>query len=171
MTSQDDLGRLAPAPVRRVALPDWDSVEATLGVRLPSDYKWLVERYGPGSFDEFLYVFQPGSPVEPFQLELQAGQTIRALDYLRRGGEVIPYENSELLASCRTDNGDTGYWLRRPADNPDAWNIVVNEARGTRWSTFDGGIVTFLVAVLTGTHHVNVFPEDFPSDQLKFVTY
>jgi hypothetical protein len=171
VTSQDDLERLIPAPVRRVPLPEWDSVEAALGVRLPSDYKWLVERYGPGSFDEFLHIFQPASSVEPVQLELQTREAAWALDYLRRGGEVIPYENSELLPSCRTDNGDTGYWLRHPADNPEAWTIVVNEARGTRWSTFDGGIVSFLVAVLAGTHDVSVFPDDFPSEHPKFVAY
>jgi hypothetical protein len=167
----DDLLRLVAAPARQDGDRDWSAIEAVLGTRLPSDYKWLVEHYGPGSFDEFVHVFQPGTPIEPVQLEKQAERTAWALDYLRSGGEAVPYENSELLSVCKTDNGDVGYWLRRPADSPDSWNIVVNEARGPRWSLFDGGIVEFLVAVLSGNHRVTVFPDDFPSDQPEFAPY
>jgi len=171
MTSRDDLVRLVPPPSRQLGQPDWDAVEARLGTQLPSDYRWLVERYGPGSFDEFLHVFQPGSSVEPIQLEHQAERTAWALDYLRNGGEAIPYQNSELLSFGRTDNGDVCYWLRHPADNPDEWKVVVNEPRGPRWSTFERGVVEFLIGVLSGTHRVSVFPDDFPSDEPEFAPY
>jgi hypothetical protein len=130
-----------------------------------------VERYGPGSFDQFLDVFQPGSPIDGVRLEHQAEQAASALDYLRNGGEAIPYQNAEILSFGRTDNGDYCYWLRRPASEPDAWTVVVNEARGPEWSTFEHGVVEFLLGVLSGSHHVGVFPEDFPSEEPTFEPY
>jgi hypothetical protein len=173
MTGEDELLRLVPPPDQPRQFPGWTDVEARLGTRLPHDYKWLVEHYGPGSFDDFLHVLQPSVAAEPIQLEHQAERTAWTLDYLRegRGHEQIPYENSELLAFCKTDNGDTGYWLRHPTNDPDAWTVVVNEARGPRWPKFKGGAVEFLVAVLSGTHRIPVFPEDFPSDRPGFAPY
>jgi SMI1/KNR4 family protein SUKH-1 len=171
VTASDDLVALVAPPPRFPAILDWEAVEDRLGVRLPSDYKWLVERYGPGSFDDFLHIFQPGSDLESIRLEYQAERTAWALDYLRNGGESVPYENSELLSFGRTDNGDTCYWVRRPVDDPEAWTIVVNEARGPHWSTFEHGVVQFVFDVLSGNHHVSVFPDDFPSWEPEFAPY
>jgi hypothetical protein len=171
MTWEEDLVRLVPPPRSSLTGVDWVRVEESVGTRLPSDYKWLAERYGPGSFDEFLHVFQPGYRSEALNLEFQVGRTELTMDHLRRAGEVIPYQNAELLACFRTDNGDTGYLVRRPVDQPDAWTIVINEARGTRWSTFDGGIVQFLQMVLSSRYRVVVFPDDFPSSQPGFARY
>jgi hypothetical protein len=61
--------RLAPAPAEGSAVViDWEQFEGSLGVTLPSDYKWLIEAYGPGTFDDFFYVLQPASPFEPIRL-------------------------------------------------------------------------------------------------------
>jgi hypothetical protein len=55
----DELKALIPPT--RPPLPelDWTSVEERLGLRLPLDYKRLIEAYGQGSFDGFLWVLQP----------------------------------------------------------------------------------------------------------------
>jgi hypothetical protein len=171
MTAREDLVRLVPPPLRTVAVPNWEAVEARLGVRLPGDYKWLIERYGPGSFG-FLQVLLPESSIENVRLEHQAKQTAEGLDYLRESGMDIPYQNAELLPFAGTNNGDFCYWLRHPADDPDAWTVVVGErSAGPEWSTFDGGVVEFLYAVLSGRHQVSVFPEDFPSEEPTFEPY
>ncbi|MCA2217153.1 SMI1/KNR4 family protein [Jidongwangia harbinensis] len=169
LTARDDLLALVPPPSRPAVVPDWAAVEARLGTRLPGDYKWLIETYGSGSFDEFLGVFQPGSRIDGLRLEHQAERTAWALDYLRDGGEQVPFRNDELLPFGRTDNGDFCYWVRHPADDPDAWTVVVNEARGPEWSAFDGGgAVAFLSMVLSGGHRVSVFPDDFPGAHPAF---
>lgn len=64
VAAQDDLLRLVP-PLDDVDADvdvDWAQIEDAPGVELPGDYKWLVERYGPGSFNDFLYILQLGSP-------------------------------------------------------------------------------------------------------------
>ncbi|MCX4743786.1 SMI1/KNR4 family protein [Streptomyces antibioticus] len=51
------------APRRYVV--DWERAEATIGTRLPADYKEYVYWFGPGDFDEYLTSkFRDGPPTE-----------------------------------------------------------------------------------------------------------
>ncbi|MFD7461238.1 MULTISPECIES: SMI1/KNR4 family protein [unclassified Streptomyces] len=60
MTAYDTLVRAVPPPAEPVdARGDWTAVEARLEVRLPDDYKWLVETYGWGEYCDFLYLRTP----------------------------------------------------------------------------------------------------------------
>lgn len=171
MNPSADLLRIAPPPQRSPRPPVWVEVEAQIGSPLPQDYKWLVDTYGPGSFDGFIHVFQPSVPALPIQLEHQHERSTSTLETLRDRGERIPYPTARLRPFARTDNGDTCYWLCLPEKQPDAWQVVVNEPRGTRWWHFDGGAVAFLVAVLSGEHLVEMFPDDFPDSEPTFQTY
>lgn len=57
---QDESALVVAPPRRPLAAPvDWATLEANIGTALPDDYKWIIERYGPGSFDEFLHVLEP----------------------------------------------------------------------------------------------------------------
>lgn len=46
-------------PIPRPAV-DWPATEAALGTPLPSDYKEVVDLFGPGSFDWYLELLVPG---------------------------------------------------------------------------------------------------------------
>jgi hypothetical protein len=146
----DDLVALVPPPQHTDREIDWYAVEAELGTRLPRDYKTLVELYGPGSFDNFLTVFQPVTPFLTVQLAYRA----------RRSAEILG--RPELMPVAGTDNGDTLYWLKQPAGEPDAWTITGNGARNARWPQFPGGLVAFLSAVLSGELQFPIFPRGFP---------
>jgi hypothetical protein len=171
MSAGEDLLRLVAPPEDAQVEIDWVAFEGRLGFRLPSDYKWLVDRYGAGSFDSLLHILQPDSPFEPLVLERSAARAAEILDQLRGSGEFIPYGTDELLPVGKTDNGDTIYLVKRPDDEPDSWVVTVNAARGVKWPQFGGGIVAFLVAVLSGAHHVEAFPGNFPSERPEFARY
>ncbi|WP_309111652.1 hypothetical protein [Saccharothrix sp.] len=47
-----------PPPGRRSSI-DWTRVSAELSVELPADYVELIEVYGSGQFDEYLYLLEP----------------------------------------------------------------------------------------------------------------
>ena len=172
MASEELLVHLVPPPWRdQMEVPDWSAVHEQMGMELPSDYRWLVERYGPGTFDEFLHVFQPGASADAIRLEHQAERVAWALNYLRERGENIPYVESELIPVATDDNGDTCFLLCRPAEDPDLWTVVINEARGPRWESFDGGLTDFIYAALSRNRRFTLFPEDFPGDEPTFSPY
>jgi hypothetical protein len=160
MTATDDLVSICPPPFRPAPDVNWEEVEAAVGGPLPSDYKWLVEHYGLGRFDRFVFIFQPGTAVPGAELQYEQAQSSWGLNYLREAGEDLPYAPEELAIAGATDNGDCIYWLRSSED-PDQWPIVVNEARGPKWDRYEGGIVEFIVAVLTRAISVSMFPEMF----------
>ncbi|MGW7211744.1 SMI1/KNR4 family protein [Streptomyces collinus] len=164
MTARDELLRNVPPPDGVEIHVDWAGIEEALGVALPDDYKWLVERYGPGSFDDFLHIFQPESPFAMTRLLESSERAAEILEQARERGGSIPYETDELLAVGATDNGDTIYWVTRPEDEPNSWTITANGARTMKWPHFEGGIVAFLLAVMSGAHHVDVFSQVFPRE-------
>ncbi|MET9680193.1 SMI1/KNR4 family protein [Streptomyces coeruleorubidus] len=162
MTARDELLRIVPPPGGVEVHVDWADVGEALGVALPDDYKWLVERYGPGSCDDFLHIFQPESPFSMTRLLDSSERAAEVLHQARERSVNIPYETDELLAVGATDNGDTIYWVTRPEDEPSSWTITVNGARNMKWPHFEGGLVELLAAVMSGARRVDVFPQVFP---------
>lgn len=172
MTELDELVRLVPPPDDVVPWTDWRDLEERLGTELPDDYKALVGRYGPGSFDNFLHVLQPVCDFGPILIEPSATRSAEILEQLRAGGEEMPYAPDALLPAAKTDNGDTVYWLRESsAARPQDWTITANAARGTDWPTFGGGLVAFLLDTLSKRSHMPIFPRNFPSEKPEFVLY
>ncbi|MEC4016979.1 SMI1/KNR4 family protein [Streptomyces sp. H27-D2] len=170
----EQLLKVVTPPSERDAAVDWTAIERELGHGLPRDYKEVVEAYGPGVFDDFIYVYQPAYPALAIDLKTQADRSILALRKLQEEGEPIPYTlqpEPELLSFARTDNGDVCYWRITETNNPDSWTVTVNSARDSDWVEFMGGTASFLRSVLTGEFTVSLFPDDFPSDELEFSPY
>jgi hypothetical protein len=132
------------------------------GRRLPADYERLARTYGPGCFDDFIWLLVPGAANENLDLDRQA--EVR-LDALRTLQEPLPYE--PLLPFAFTDNGDVVYW-HTLSEEPDAWTVVANESRGPEWFAFDGTATEFLASVLSGATRVPFFPADFPGPDPGF---
>ena len=146
---------------------DWLDVEHRLGHRLPSDYRQIVEVYGPGAFDGFIWVLQPSAPHPHLDLVVLRRRQLAALRELQAEGEHVPYEleigGGELTPWAITDNGDVCFWVRSSADDPDHWEVAVNEARGPGWAMYRVSASTFLVGVVSGALAVDLFPDDFPT--------
>jgi len=105
------LRELLPPPAEPVepGRPDsWPAVEATLGTRLPRDFKAFAERYGSGKVDDFLYLFNP----------FAAGQD---------GNLPLFPEHGGVLPLGRTDNGDELYWVTD--GDPDDWPVALLASR------------------------------------------
>lgn len=151
---------------------DWTGLERRFGLRLPTDYKQLVEAYGQGAFDGFLWVLQPSEVNRNLDLIRQRDVRLTALRTLQASGEEVPFVvesgDEEVVPWAITDNGDVCYWVTSTSTDPDGWVVAVNEARGARWQTFDLSTSEFLLAVLAGNLRVEVFPDDFPSGSPMF---
>ena len=171
MTALDDLLRLVPPPPG-VTPVRWDGVVLPGGAPPPADYRALVDAYGPGRFDGFLWVLQPSSSNRYLDLGYQTGAQLDALRVLRDEGEEIPFELDDpathAIAWAMTDNGDVVWWRRAPGAPPEAWTVAVTDSRGPYWDAYDGPATRFLHDVLTRRFTGTVFPEDFPSDAPRF---
>ena len=161
--------RLVAPPARHRPV-EWSNIEQALRVQLPEDYKGLIDAYGPGSFDGFIWIFQPASDNPNLDLLAQTRTQLASLRE-RRASEpdfavrIYP-ELGGLLPWGITDNGDVGFWRVEPGDA--RWPLVVLEARGAERYEYTGGLAAFIRDVLTGRERVTFFPADFPSTRPAF---
>jgi len=150
-----------PAEVVRI---DWSEVEDRLGFPLPADYHALMETYGEGSFDDFLWLLHPTSSNPNLNLieELHAQREALALD-----PDGVGPRPQELVHWASTYNGDSVYW-KFDSERRLGSSVIVNESRGDAWPEYDLSATEWLLAVLTGRIRVPVFPDDFPSRRPSF---
>ncbi|MER7845747.1 SMI1/KNR4 family protein [Kitasatospora sp. NPDC096077] len=155
------LGELMGDPGReRVEVP-WERSVERLGVRLPQDYRELVERYGylefGGDIRVSTPVLEPGGPEE---------ETFNGLYYFNKDvGEMLdgwyewnpelgrPYEpfpkEGCLLAWANNTMCDYFCWDTSVGD-PEQWPVVVWRFDTSELIPFDGGMADFLTALLAG---------------------
>lgn len=161
MTSLETLTiACAPPPASSVPVIDWRAVEENIRRDLPSDYKELASRYGPGTFGGFVWIYHPTATAQWVDLTGPAPAAIRA--QLERDQESNtfhpPHDPHQLFPMGVTDNGNYLFWVTDPEDRPDAWRVAVNEARGPKWYTHHGNLTDFLAGVLSGQLTVPFLP-------------
>ncbi|MGW2749288.1 SMI1/KNR4 family protein [Streptomyces sp. NPDC001450] len=147
MTALDSLVRAVSRPADPVdARGDWAEVEARLGVRLPGDYKLLVETYGWGEFCDYLYLRTPFG--------------------------TSPYNGMErhdgLLVWGTTMDADRLCW--RTEGEPEAWPVVVR-GRSTGREEFAPGAAGFVEGWVTGRVHSTVLADMEPGLAPWFNTF
>ncbi|MFE1879262.1 SMI1/KNR4 family protein [Streptomyces diastatochromogenes] len=127
MTGLDALVRAVPPPADPVdARGDWAEVEARLGVRLPGDYKLLVETYGWGEFCDYLYLRTP------FGTSPHNG----------------PEWHEGLLVWGTTMDADRLCW--RTEGDPEEWPVVVRGRSVRQREEFAPGAAAFVEGWVTG---------------------
>lgn len=162
---------VCPPPDRPRGQVDWGQVENDLGTRLPSDYREIVEVYGSGTFNDFLYLFIPNAPYGAIELTKQPDRWRRSLGVLRDAGMEVPYpiEGDEALVSIGlTDDGDVLY-LHPVGEDPDRWPLVVHPRHDDEWYEHPAGLADFLARLLSGTVRPAGLPNDFGDETPQFV--
>jgi hypothetical protein len=176
MPFPDRLARVLPPPAVAVDQPgeeDWAAAELAVGLTLPPDFKRFVTRYGSGSIDDFLVVFNPAAARQAMRFGPATEAYLAGLREIRGfAPDEVPFpihpEPGGLLPWGTTDNGDVGYFVTSPADDPAQWSIAVGEVRGPEWFTHPGPVTSFLADVLDRSIQVSVFPTGFPSERPAF---
>ena len=168
----DRLVRLLPPGHREVAGVPWHLSRPEIGLDFPADFREFADHYGGGDVTRAdgrvsLSVFGPYSGERPWIegrgfaafMANQVEQFYEAFvfdgadeDYW--GGTVYPVQPDPggLLAWGENPvDGDIFFWLTEDPD-PDRWPVVM-WARGPATTIrFDGGMVEFLLSVLSGAH-------------------
>lgn len=167
-----ELRAIVAPPSGVVARADWADVQLLLGVELPADYRRLVDEFGGGYLDEYLYLLEPHYQNPYYDLGEAASERLEALEHLWDRGEERPEElagtQARVYPWATTDNGEALYWLMKPGARPDDWIVMVNEARGPAWELFDVGCLEFLIGVLNGRISSDILSSLFPASSHSF---
>lgn len=165
--SLEELKRIVPppvAPLERGRPADWQAVEEDLGTPLPDDFKHLIATYGAGSFDDFLYVYNPFAGNQYLNLLRQKELNLTAYTAARKDTpDLLPFppypEPGGLLPWAGADNGDRLYW--QTVGQPDTWPIVLFDGDHVRHEVYPLRVSDWLAQVMVGTLKPRIFPEDF----------
>jgi hypothetical protein len=144
---------------------DWAAVEASVGLRLPRDYKALLERFPDGTFAGLIRPNRPGDDGHPptqflgyYAYRLGDMREWRVSGYGRYPYPIFP-EPAGLLPWASGPRGEPICWLTEPA-GPDRWPVVVPNADFTRWRRFPGTACEFLLDVVQGRFDAGIFGVD-----------
>jgi len=88
------MAMLGPAPNRHADPAAWDRLQAELGIRLPADYRVLVDAYAPVQLNHHLYLHHPAT--ERWNLGQRIHDTVRAWSEVEWDG-LDPDEDPRLL--------------------------------------------------------------------------
>ncbi|MEU7277477.1 SMI1/KNR4 family protein [Streptomyces sp. NPDC045431] len=144
---------------------NWPEVEATLGSKLPRDYKDLVEAFGGGVFDDAVWLLEPHCAHPSYDLlKENAGGRRGALERSGSKPPELDEEGSDVITWALTEDGATLYWLVRPGQEPDDWTVMVNEGRGPDWERFPMSCTAFLEGILVTGEIESDILHDLPAD-------
>lgn len=137
---------------------DWTETEAALGTSLPSDYKELCARFGPGCFAEYLMVLADRGPGRESMLAWWQGDVglfeddPESMDMMFGPYEVygVNERRGIILWACSEPEGRI-FWLADAEKDPDTWPIVakLELAPGEEWYRFELPTSEFIYRALT----------------------
>ena len=137
----------------------------------PSDHRELLNTYGAGCFDEFLWILTENAPTSNLDIIRQTEQMRsnfrhKALGTLRSVLNEHHATPEDLVQWGATDNADVLAWVA--VGEPDSWPTVIIQAGQLDAVVFPAGSTTTLLGLLTGSLRVPFFPDDFPSRNPEF---
>ncbi|MET9402414.1 hypothetical protein [Kitasatospora sp. NPDC002965] len=158
---------LCPPPGQKVAV----AATGRAAFEIPRSHRALIDAYGPGCFDEFLWVFAEGSARPGSDIVRQTEEARQLLrDYPEPDLPALLAEHGlttdDLVQWAVTDNADLLFWL--PVGEPDDWPTLVVQAGRLRFAQLPLSSPGVLLALLSGTVRLALFPDDFPSERPEF---
>ncbi|MDT0269147.1 hypothetical protein RM844_22935 [Streptomyces sp. DSM 44915] len=133
---------------------DWAAAERRLRMRVPRDYRRLLDAGGHGLWFDHLVLFAPGDRYGARDLLDGDGvfadlQLFWADDPGYRPAGLA--DGDRLIAWAGTGIGATLYWLVSAEADGDGHPLYVESADGDQWERFDLTTTDFLAGVLRGT--------------------
>lgn len=141
--------------------------ERAIGNGFPDSYVSLVDAYGAGYFDDFLYLLSLNNSNKYLDVSYQTCAQREALRAVSAGGERPPSRIKsidDLFVWAMTDNGDVCCWM--PSDEEGC--VAIMDSRAHEWCFYDMSITEFLYKLPHKDIVVSVFPPDFPGSDHVF---
>ena len=136
----------------------WEQYQNECNYGFPPDYKYLLNLYGTGGINNFLWILTPFEGNEEINI-LKRAKTMRvSLNYMKTmfpgkyNYSIFPDEGG-LLPWGYTDNGDELYYKDG--------SIVVFGSRYSDFYEYRMGVVEFIYKLLMREIICDAFPDDF----------
>ncbi|MGY6656848.1 hypothetical protein ACXIZN_32280 [Amycolatopsis sp. TRM77291] len=169
MSDLERLVSLCPPP----AVVDRAVLGRGVGPAIPASHLDLLNAYGTGCFDEFLWIY--GAGVENKHLDIHSRthgmrKILRrnTADGIREVLRLYGVDASELIQWGGTDNADSLMWI--PVGDPVGWPTLIIESGQLGFTVSPRSSTGVLLDLLTGVLRTDVFPFDFPSENPSFST-
>ncbi|MEW5628854.1 hypothetical protein [Streptomyces hydrogenans] len=166
MDTLDSLVHLCPPPATNHARPGIPSGAGAGGAQMtvPPLHARLLEVYGPGSFNDFLWIFEQGCSNPWLDIDTLSR---RAADILSK--KKIPEirsivadfksDLSHLIQWGATDNADEIFWI--PTGHPEDWPTLIVQAGQLEFQLIRRSSLEVLHGLIGGELRCPFFPEDF----------
>jgi len=166
MDTLDSLVHLCPPPVGKHARPGSVSGAGAGGTKLtlPLSHARLLEAYGPGSFNDFLWIYEQDCPNPWLDITQRSRETTRLLSRkqipeIRSLLSHFGSNPSLLIQWGATDNADEIFWI--PEGDPEEWPTLIVEAGQLSFQIVRQNSLELLLGLLEGTLDCPFFPEEF----------
>jgi hypothetical protein len=134
-------------------------VEQRLGVALPGDYKTYIDRYGTGSFSDFIFPLNPFTSNEYLNLFYVLETHHQALRVTQQRMSAVhwtpiepfalyPAENGLLPWGTATNFGETFFWHVNGV--PEKWSTVFYNLREGEYEVFKTTFTGLLAGLISG---------------------
>ncbi|MGW6442937.1 SMI1/KNR4 family protein [Lentzea sp. NPDC055074] len=153
---------------------DWKRVEREFGVRFPSDYRALMERFPSGCFRESVEVQNPVENAEELAhyRDRNAWQTETYADESNGYLDEVPYrmfpEPGGLFLWGHNDAAGTFWWIT-DSDDPDTWRVA--HCNRDDWWEHPGPMSRVLHEILVSTGVDNLVRWDMSQVPVRFEKY
>jgi hypothetical protein len=150
----------------------WGKIQERLGVPLPKDYKAFIDRYGTGSFNDWLIPYNPFTPIDHLNLfqvldahHQASRQTQKMSDF--NWSPVSPFElypaEEGLLPWGTTSNFNQALFWQTSGPSQ-AWSVVLYSLDNGEYEVWKMDTTTFLYRLLFKEIKSVLLPEGFPSE-------
>ena len=151
---------------------DWNVIENDFKIIIPIDFKKVVEAYGSGCIDDFLWILNPFSENQSINF-LASRYFIES--YLSLKNEFPEYfirsifpEDQSFFPWCVTDNGETFNWIIDKNKSSDEWKVAIFSSDQTSEEVYDMSATELLIKLLSKEIISKILPDDFPSNNVLF---
>lgn len=146
MNHLENLRALLAVPSGSPGRIDWEAISASWGVSsFPSDFRYVMELYGPGVIEDFLDILGPEPWDEQAVVDSLSAETKTAhLTWRKepmRNFKVPP--EPRLIAWGVDAAADILCW-DASAEDPDEWPVVAWNRNAGEWSRYSIGMAEFL---------------------------
>lgn len=172
----EQLKTIMPPPASPVAAgaPErWGQIEKELGIRLPRDYKQLIQTYGAGEFGGYLIIHSPFFGDGDGNLLHECHNTLEFYrDVRQRNPERMIYppfpDPGGVLPLGRAIGGVLLFWVTE--GDPDEWPVLLSDP-GAYEEVHHRTVTELLTLAFTGALESRLLPDDIAEEPLAFVPY